>query len=454
MRNLLQDALKDHGADYVEIRVEESDRTILSYRGNELDTVGKTGSFGGNVRAVVNGGWGFSSFNTLDDLKGKVKLAVQQARLIGKEKTQLAPVEPIVDTVRPDIVIDHRGVPLAEKKKLVQEYSEAIISLGERIQTSYVYYSDVYSKIYYINSDGAWLDTESTYVAGGMQAIARIGEDIQQNHLTCSSTRDFGVFMNRHDEVKEMARVAIEMAEAPMVKGGTYTIVADPALAGIFAHEAFGHLSEADSTAENPQLRELMVLGREFGGKQLSILDGADVPGAGGTIKYDNEGVRKEPTYLIKEGILVGRLHSRETAAKMGEKPTGNARAINFNHPPIVRMTNTYIAPGDSTFDEMISDIDEGLYVIDTRGGQTSGEMFTFSARTGFMIKNGKLAERVKGINLTGNVFTTLANIDSIGNDLVWPSRSGGCGKGGQSPLPVGFAGPHIRIRNTVVGGQ
>lgn len=454
MRNLLQDALKDHGADYVEIRVEESDRTILTYRGRELDTVGKTGSFGGNVRAAVNGGWGFVSFNTLDELKDKVKLAVQQARLVGKEKTQLAEVEPVVDTVRPDIVIDHREIPLADKISLLKDYSEIIMSVGDQIQTSSVSYGDVYSKVYYINTDGTWIDSENTYVAGAIAAIARIGGEIQQNHMSLSSSRDYGVFQNRHDEAREVATVAIEMAQAPLVKGGTYTVIADPALTGIFAHEAFGHLSEADNAAENPQLRELMVLGRQFGSKQLNIVDGADVPGGGGTIKYDNEGIRKEPTYLIKDGILVGRLHSRETAAKMGEKPTGNARAINYNHPPIVRMTNTYISPGDSSFEEMISDIDEGLYVIDSRGGQTSGEMFTFSARTGFMIRNGKVAERVRGINLTGNVFTTLANIDAIGNDLKWPNRGGGCGKGGQAPLPVGFAGPHIRMRETVVGGQ
>jgi TldD protein len=138
----------------------------------------------------------------------------------------------------------------------------------------------------------------------------------------------------------------------------------------------------------------------------------------------------------------------------MGEEPTGNARAINYSFPPIVRMTNTYVAPSDNTLEDMLSDVKEGLYVVDSLGGQTSGEMFTFSAREAFMIRDGKIAERVKGVNLTGNVFTTLENIDAIGNDLVWPRKGGGCGKGGQAPLPVGFAGPHFRIRNCVVGGK
>ncbi|MEN6372710.1 MAG: TldD/PmbA family protein [Armatimonadota bacterium] len=455
MRNLINDALKDHGADYVEIRVEESDRTAVSYRGRDLDSISRLSGFGGNVRAAVNGGWGFVSFNTLDNLKDKVKLAVLQAKLVGKDKTQLAPVEPVVDEVRPAIIKDPRTVSLSDKKKLVEEYAEVILSLGDKIQTCFVNYSDTWNKIYYANTDGTWIDSERVYVVGSTQAVARMGDDIQQNTSSVSSTQDYGVFEDRHSDVKKMGEAAIEMLSAPRINGGSYTVIVDPSLAGIFAHEAFGHLSEADDMAENQQMRDLMVLGRRFGGKHLNILDGADIPGSGGTIKYDNEGVLKKPTYLVKEGVLVGRLHSRESAAKMGEEPTGNARALNYTFPPIVRMTNTYVAPSkDVTMEDILSDVDEGLYVIDSLGGQTSGEMFTFSAREAFMIRKGKIAERVRGVNLTGNVFTTLENIDAIGNDIVWPKKGGGCGKGGQSPLPVGFAGPHFRIRNCVVGGK
>lgn len=454
MRNILSDALKGHGADYVEIRVEESERTSISYRKRELDQLSRTSGFGGNVRAAVNGGWGFVSFNSLDNLKEKVQLAVRQARLVGKDKTQLAEVAPVVDEIRPEVIKDPRSISLADKKRLVEEYTDIILSLGDKIQTSSVGYGDSYTHVYYINSDGTWIDTERVFVRGVAEAVAREGDIIQPNHFTFSSTIDYGVAENRHDEVRAMTQAALDSLSAPKVVSGTYTVIADPALTGIFAHEAFGHLSEADDMAENPQLRELMVLGRRFGGTHLNILDGADVPGSGGTIKYDNEGVPKTPTYLIREGVLVGRLHSRESAAKMGEAPTGNARALDYTFPPIVRMTNTYIAPGNVSFEEMISDIDEGLYVIDSRGGQTSGEVFTFSAKEAFMIRKGKIAERVRGVNLTGNVFTTLENIDAIGNDLYWPKRGGGCGKGGQSPLPVGFAGPHIRIKDCVVGGQ
>ncbi|MFC1974682.1 TldD/PmbA family protein, partial [Chloroflexota bacterium] len=172
-----------------------------------------------------------------------------------------------------------------------------------------------------------------------------------------------------------------------------------------------------------------------------------------GSYKYDDEGVPATKTYLISEGKLVGRLHSRETAAKMGEKPTGNARAVSYRYPPIVRMTNTYIEPGSVSFDDMISDIKEGVYAKNWYGGTTSMEMFTFSAGEAYMIRDGKVAELLRPVVLTGNVFTTLNNIDAIGNDLDM-NQGGGCGKGAQMPLPVSNGSPHIRIRHCLVGGK
>jgi TldD protein len=148
-----------------------------------------------------------------------------------------------------------------------------------------------------------------------------------------------------------------------------------------------------------------MVLGRKFGDKHLNIVDGAAVPGLRGSYKYDDEGVPASKTYLIREGILESRLHSRETAAIMGEKPTGNARAINYLFPPIVRMTNTYIEPKTLSFEDIIGDIKEGIYAKDWYGGTTSLEMFTFSAAEAYMIRNGKIAELLRPVVLSGNVF-------------------------------------------------
>jgi TldD protein len=136
----------------------------------------------------------------------------------------------------------------------------------------------------------------------------------------------------------------------------------------------------------------------------------------------------------------------------MQEQPTGNARALSAAYPPIVRMTNTGIENGDQTFEQMISGIEEGVYAVRMLGGQTNGELFTFAAAEGYMIRNGELAEPVSDVTLSGNVFQTMKDIEAVGNDSVY--RNGGCGKGGQSPLPVSVGGPHLKIKDVVVGGR
>ena len=196
-----------------------------------------------------------------------------------------------------------------------------------------------------------------------------------------------------------------------------------------------------------------MTLGTEFGSSELSIVDSAAIPGLRGSYKYDDEGVPSRNTYLIRDGKLVGRLHSKETAARMNEEPTGNARAINYRYPPIVRMTNTYIEPRSTSFNDILADIEEGVYVKNWYGGVTSMEMFTFSAGEAYMIRNGKIAELLRPVVLTGNVFNTLKNIDAIGDDLEM-NQGGGCGKGAQSPLPFTNGSPDISIRHCLFGGS
>jgi TldD protein len=137
----------------------------------------------------------------------------------------------------------------------------------------------------------------------------------------------------------------------------------------------------------------------------------------------------------------------------MGEAATGNARALDYTFQPIVRMTNTYIEPKEATFEQLISEVKEGVYAKNWYGGMTSMEMFTFSAGEAYMIRNGRIEELLRPVVLSGNVFITLENIDAIGNDLDM-NQGGGCGKGGQMPLPVSNGSPHIRIRKCLLGGS
>ena len=250
------------------------------------------------------------------------------------------------------------------------------------------------------------------------------------------------------------AQRALDLLKAKPVTGGVYTTVLDHKLAGVFIHEAFGHQCEADFISKNPTLQEVLKPGRKFGVDELNVVEEGYLPGLRGNFKYDDEGTPRTKTYLIRDGVLEGFMHSRETAARMGVEPKGNARAISYRYEPIVRMRNTYIDQGTVPFDEMIKDVEYGIYACNAFGGQTELEQFTFSAGYAYEIVNGKVGEMLRDVVLTGNIFETLKNIDRIGDDLQIVSSSGGCGKGGQYPLATTVGSPHIRIQNLTIGGR
>lgn len=455
MQDRLTEALKVHDVEFADIRIEDKLNSDVLFRGEELDKIGSSRTVGGIVRVLYKGGWGYATFNDLENLTYRVKEACEIAKLVGKDKSYFAPVDPVVDVIKAEMIKDFRGVPLAEKKALAEEYNQIILKHHERIQTSTVGYADSFNTIWYANSEGTYIEEEKPNIYIFTVGVGRKGDIVQRAFEFTGGFDGYQSVEGFHDKAAEAAQRAVDLLDAKPVTGGKYTVITDPEMTGTFTHEAFGHLSESDFVYENPRMQELMVLGKRFGVDGLNIIDDGSMAGGLGTHKYDYEGVPTRKNYLIKDGILVGRLHSRETAAKMGEPLTGNARAVFFQHPPLVRMTNTYLDKGPMTFEEMIRDIDIGVYAIRAIGGETAMEMFTFSAAYGYMIRDGKVAELVRDVVLTGNVFETLMNIDMIGNDLEFePNGPGGCGKGGQQPLRVGCGGPHIRIQNCVVGGQ
>lgn len=455
-KNLLSDLMARYRSqvDYLAIRLEESEGTDILLRGDRIETLSEGISLGGHIRACHRGGWGFASFNRLDDIRDHLENAIAAARIVGDEETLLAPVES-VQAVRslPLTGTDPRRIALADKKALCDRYAEILRSVDDRIATTSVRYGDNAQRIILVTSDGtlleqSWVDMEMRFAA-----TARSGETVQTGRETTGSRSAYEDLTQLDQQVQSAAQRAVDALNLPPVRGNTYTVVIDPILTGLFVHEAFGHLSEADMAYENPDLLEVMTLGRRFGPENLQIFDGAAPEGHRGSYYYDDEGVPATTTQLIEDGVLVGRLHSRETAGKLDERPTGNARCLSYHYPPIVRMTNTWIERGDTPVEQLFDGIAEGVYARNWLGGMTNGEMFTFTAGEAWMIRDGKVAEPVRDVTLSGNVFTTLADVEGIGDDFFW-DESGGCGKGGQSGLPVGCGGPSLRIRNVVVGGE
>jgi len=455
-KNLLSELVARYRnrVDYLAIRLEEAEGTDILLRGDKVETLSEGLSIGGQVRACYKGGWGFASFNQLATLADRVEEAIAAARLVGDEETLLAPVKAVQDVCFVPLTgTDPRHIPLVQKKELCDRYNQILRSTDARITTTSVRYSDSAQKVIIATSDGTlieqgWVDMEMRFAA-----TARNGETVQTGRDTSGSRKAYEDLTTLEAQVSSAAQRAVNALSLPPVKGNTYTVVIDPILTGLFVHEAFGHLSEADMAYENPDLLEVMSMGRRFGPKELQIFDGAAPPGHRGSYLYDDEGTPATTTQLIKDGILVGRLHSRETAGKLGETPTGNARCLNYHYPPIVRMTNTWIERGKTPVADLFTDIKEGVYASNWLGGMTNGEMFTFSAGEAWMIRDGKIAEPVRDVTLSGNVFKTLADIEAIGDDFYW-DESGGCGKGGQSGLAVGCGGPSLRIHDVVVGGE
>ncbi len=453
VRDRLSDALKGCKADYAEIRFEMNDTSGIAYRGEEVETASSSRMSGGIVRACVKGGWGVAVFDSLDDLKFQVAEACRCARLVGREETQLAETERVDAECPAEFQRDPRGVSLDEKLKLIGRYNDIILKADPAIESSHVLYGERFSTVHFASTRGSYFMEERPRITLVFIAIARNGALVQRAHESVSSAVTYDVVEGLEEKVQQTACRAAALLAAPTCEGGKYTVILDQELGGVFAHEAFGHLSEADHLYENPKMRELMYLGREMGVGQLNIIDDGSMGRLIGTNRFDDEGTPTQKTYLVKDGVLVGHLHSLETAGKMNAKPTGNARAVGRGHQPIVRMTNTYIEGGEKSFEELIADVDRGIYACGMMGGQTMMEMFTFSAAYGYRIEKGQPGELIRDVVLTGNVFETLHAMDGFGDDMKICELGGGCGKGSQAPLAVTHGSPHLRIRDIVVGG-
>jgi len=454
MEPIIEKALSLISPAYGEIRLEERVTTQIRYVGKELDDFSIRRMQGGSIRVYRKGKFGFATFTEPEELLKIAEKALKLSELGPQKPETWVPLGAHRAEIRPNLEIDPRKISLDEKEEIARRYNEILLKSGEKIQSTRVQYIESIVSQKFISTEGREITEERVHTGILISAISKDGTNIQRAFRTVGDQRGFGTVLGLEEEAENVAKEALDLLKAEKVQGGTYTVILDPEMAGVFIHEAFGHLSEADHIYRNEKLKELMALGRRIGPDFLNVVDDGTLLLERGGYSYDDEGHPSTRTYLIKNGILSGRLHSRQTAGLMGEDPTGNGRAINFKFPPIVRMSVTYIEPGTNSFEEMLEGIDRGLYVIGSLGGQTELEQFTFSARKAYLIENGRLGPLVRDVVLTGNVFETLKNIDMLSSELKLFGGTGGCGKRGQFPLPVSDGGPHVRIRGVVVGGR
>ncbi len=336
-----------------------------------------------------------------------------------------------------------RDIPKESKLSKVKGY----FSLFESQYTKFLqgYYSDKSDKYRFYSSKGA--DIEHDYQAAGVAYTFALADE--KEHFD-GVVQHFSNYFEELDNAQEILKSSFDksvdfLLNAKPCEKGDFPVILAPKVAGVFAHESFGHKSEADFMIGDETMAKEWSLGKKLGRKMLSIYDYGGDMGSGYCL-YDDEGTKTKKTYLIKNGALSGRLHSAATAADLNENVTGNARALNCKFEPIVRMTNTMICAGKQTLDELIASIDQG-YLIETYSHGSGMSQFTIAPKLAYFIKNGKITTPAKISVITGSVFETLGLIDGLSKEVqISSSVLGGCGKMEQAPLHVAHGGPYVKI--------
>lgn len=344
---------------------------------------------------------------------------------------------------------DLSRVPNQDKLTAMEEYCKCLEAHGE-IQSWKVYYMDNHTEKHIISSKGCdvTFDTQNCCIA---PRYVLMKEDKPFYGRKDFYYMRFEELAGHVEELEAEIREDIVYNEnAVPVEPGEYTCIFSPMVTGVFAHESFGHKSESDFMVGDENMKREWAIGTRVGAELLNIVDTGLEEGSG-YVPFDDEGTRAKKTYLIREGILSGRLHSAMTAAALEEQPTGNARAVDFQFEPIVRMTSTYVEGGESTKEELIAGVEKGIFITDFNHG-SGMSTFTIAPNKAYMIREGRIAEPVKISVVTGNVMGTLHEIDGVSREFEFYSFSlGGFGKMEQYPLRVGMGGPYMRVKHLTV---
>jgi TldD protein len=443
------------GAEYVEVRAQSLFKTLLTTKDGTVEGAKEGTESGAGVRVLVNGAWGFVSLGKLEpklltEAVGEAVRLAKAASLRVKSAVKLADVKAVEDRVVAKPRKNPRDVSMEEKIDDALAMDKTVFGYDKRIKSCTISYLDVTGTNYFVNNDGACIEQDKLYVWSRILASARENSVYASAREEIGSTAGYEVFDTETPEKvgNMVAKRVVKQLKAKTPKGGSFPAVIGQNVVGVFMHEAMGHLAEADLTLSGSVLYD--KLGEQIASDLVTVYDDGTVEGAFGSFKYDDEGVRTQKTALIENGTLTGLMHNRETAQKLNMEPTGNARAEDFRFEPIIRMRNTYLAPGDNSFEELIEGIDFGYYLKSFRGGQANlNGTFQVGIQEAYEIVKGQLGDAVRSASISGNTLETLRKVDAVGKDFeLWPGR---CGKGQTAFICDG--GPHIRVVEVIIGG-
>lgn len=456
------------GANFVEARYDDLHiRALVRINDNWKTITSKTRS-GIAITCYYDGASGFSF--TVSDDKIAIDEAVAKAYRIAKSSAPAVSLKldfdnkPAVITSDSDIVkIENHpsNIEFEEKINLVNRAVETAKDNGKNISTIVGRYGEMYGQKLMTNSDGSNINWNFEVIDLRCNVTSKTESGAMvSGSASANGTAGFELFKKKTPESlgKKSALFAKEQLEAKSCPAGTFRALVDNDLAGVLAHETFGHLSEGDFvvTGASPLNGKI---GTKLGTEHATIIDNGrvDVKKVGGIwIPFDDQGIKGGPTTILENGILKHYLHNRGTAKYLNQEPTGNSRAVHFGFNPIPRMTNTYFKSGNLSEEEALELLGTGVYAIQTSGGQvTLDGSFLFKAIRGYWVENGEKKYPLREVSLAGNILQLLGEVEGATSDFkLIGGYFGGCGKGGQYPLPTGMGGPKLVINGVKFGGK
>jgi TldD protein len=407
------------------------------------------------IRAFKDGVW-FTSSTYKTDKKTIVDMAMKLIKPVQnpKKAIKLKPMKAQKIDKKLPYKKDPTETPLEQKLSDVRRVYKIASELDKRIINTRVRYADNKIQRAFANSEGSRMSQSVTRTRIFVVPVAREADKIRADFVSVGKTEGYELIEKANfDEIcKKIVKSSVELLGAKTPPSGEFTVIVDPAMAGIIAHESFGHGLEADQVIRERSYLASLV-GKKVASEQTTIMDSSIVPSAWGSYVFDDEGTPAKENKLLEKGVLKGFLHDRLTASALSAEPTSSSRVESFLTKHFVRMTNTYFTPGDFSLEELLEPIKNGLMLVNANFGMEDplGGGIQCTSNKGYMIENGKTTFPLTEIALSGSVLDLLKNIDGASKDFeVDP---GTCGKGSEDYVPVGSGGAYLRIKKAMVSG-
>jgi predicted Zn-dependent protease len=452
VKERLLDALSRSRAGYTELRLRRVWSSSVLVRDRTVESASTATEIGGVARCCSPGtGWGLAGFSGTERLDTRALQAHELSLAIAsRQPVELAPIAVREHDGAAPIPEDPREVSLAEKRQHAETLAALLSASDRRITSTRVLCQDEVVETWLATSEGSWVHELRSEVSTSVLALAEEDGNVER---AVGSVRIRGGWhggtAGTDALIERVASRAIERLHAVPVRSGRYAVVLDRAAAGALMHRAVTHLARPNLPGADP---DVLPLGMRIGPECLTVGDDPTAPGLSASSVSDDEGTGGRRTVIVQNGVVVGHLHSRETAAAEKQAPTGHARAGSLRGAPYPRATNSFLAQGQGSLDDLLQGIPLGVYVIDALACEAAGDQLALRAGSARMIRNGRLAEPVKGVQISGGFLPLLGRVEAVAEDFAWDVEGSRCRDGAAGVVAVTTGAPHVRLVDVAIG--